>query len=86
MRSWTSLVATGSSPEVGSSKNSTAGSLSNALASATRWRIKEVVSEIVEQGLAYMQPRIIAEMSTGSGCLRAYIESNLALFVITATS
>ncbi len=40
--------------------------------------IKEVVSEIVEQGIAYMQPRIIAEMSTGSGFLRAYIESNLA--------
>jgi TetR/AcrR family fatty acid metabolism transcriptional regulator len=40
--------------------------------------IKEVVSEIVERGLAYMQPRIIAEMSTGSGFLRAYIESNLA--------
>lgn len=40
--------------------------------------IKEVVSEIVERGMAYMQPRIIAEMSTGSGFLRAYIESNLA--------
>ncbi|MGP0029784.1 MAG: TetR/AcrR family transcriptional regulator [Acidimicrobiales bacterium] len=40
--------------------------------------IKEVVSEIVERGLAYMQPRIIAEMSTGSGFLRTYIESNLA--------
>lgn len=40
--------------------------------------IREVVVEIVEQGLAYMQPRIIAEMSTGSGFLRAYIESNLA--------
>jgi TetR/AcrR family fatty acid metabolism transcriptional regulator len=40
--------------------------------------IKEVVFEIVEQGLAYMQPRIIAEMSTGSGFLQAYIESNLA--------
>ena len=34
MSSWTSRVATGSSPEVGSSKNSTAGSLSRALASA----------------------------------------------------
>ncbi len=40
--------------------------------------IKEVVSEIVERGMAYMQPRIIAEMSTASGFLRAYIESNLA--------
>ena len=40
--------------------------------------IKEVVLEIVEQGLDYMQPRIIDEMSTGSGFLRAYIESNLA--------
>jgi TetR/AcrR family transcriptional regulator, fatty acid metabolism regulator protein len=40
--------------------------------------IKEVVSEIVERGMAYMQPRIIAEMSNGSGFLRAYIESNLA--------
>lgn len=28
--------------------------------------------------MAYMQPRIIAEMSTGSRFLRAYIESNLA--------
>jgi TetR/AcrR family fatty acid metabolism transcriptional regulator len=40
--------------------------------------IKQVVFEIVERGLAYMQPRIIAEMSTGTGFLRAYIESNLA--------
>ncbi len=40
--------------------------------------IREVVSEIVERGMAYMQPRIIAEMSTGPGFLRAYIESNLA--------
>jgi TetR/AcrR family fatty acid metabolism transcriptional regulator len=40
--------------------------------------IKEVVSEVVERGMAYMQPRIIAEMSTGSGFLRIYIESNLA--------
>ena len=40
--------------------------------------IKEVVFEIVERGMAYMQPRIIAEMSTGSGFLWAYIESNLA--------
>ena len=39
--------------------------------------IKEVVFEIVDQGMAYMQPRIIAEMSTGSRFLRAYIESNL---------
>lgn len=40
--------------------------------------IKEVVAEIVDRGMAYMQPRIIAEMSTGAGFLRAYIESNLA--------
>jgi AcrR family transcriptional regulator len=40
--------------------------------------IKQVVVEIVEQGNAYMRPRIIAEVSTGSGFLRAYIESNLA--------
>jgi AcrR family transcriptional regulator len=40
--------------------------------------IKEVVSEIVDRGMAYMQPRIIAEMATGPGFLRAYIESNLA--------
>src|SRR5580700_7469940 len=33
--------------------------------------IKEVVLEIVERGLASMQPRIIAEMATGSGFLRA---------------
>ena len=36
--SWTSRAATGSRPEVGSSRNSTRGSLSSALASATRWR------------------------------------------------
>jgi AcrR family transcriptional regulator len=40
--------------------------------------IKEVVSEIVQHGIAYMQPRIIDEMSTGPGFLRAYITSNLA--------
>lgn len=39
--------------------------------------IKQVVHEIVEQGMAYMHPLILAE-STGSGMLRAYIESNLA--------
>ena len=36
--SWTSRAATGSRPAVGSSRNSTCGSLSSALASATRWR------------------------------------------------
>jgi len=40
--------------------------------------IKEVVFEILEQGKAYMRPRILAEASTGPGFLRAYIESNLA--------
>jgi AcrR family transcriptional regulator len=40
--------------------------------------IKEVVDEVIEQGKAYMQPRILAQASTGSGFLRAYIESNLA--------
>jgi AcrR family transcriptional regulator len=40
--------------------------------------IKEVVFEILEQGKAYMRPRILAEASTGSSFLRAYIESNLA--------
>jgi AcrR family transcriptional regulator len=39
--------------------------------------IKEVVFEILEQGKAYMNPRILAEAATGSGFLRAYIESNL---------
>jgi AcrR family transcriptional regulator len=39
--------------------------------------IKQVVLEVLEQGKAYMRPRIIAE-STGAGILRAYIESNLA--------
>jgi AcrR family transcriptional regulator len=39
--------------------------------------IKEVVHAVIEQGKAYMQPRILAQ-STGSGMLRAYIESNLA--------
>src|SRR5262249_38737320 len=36
--SWTSRAATGSRPEVGSSRNSTSGSLSSALANATRRR------------------------------------------------
>jgi AcrR family transcriptional regulator len=40
--------------------------------------IKQVALEILEQGKAYMRPRILAEASTGSGFLRAYIESNLA--------
>jgi AcrR family transcriptional regulator len=40
--------------------------------------IKQVVLEILEQAKAYMRPRIVAQASTGSGFLRAYIESNLA--------
>ena len=40
--------------------------------------IKQVVLEILEQGKAYMRPRVLAQASTGSGFLRAYIESNLA--------
>ena len=40
--------------------------------------IEQVVVEVIEQGKAYMRPRIIDAMSTGSGFLRAYIESNLA--------
>ncbi len=40
--------------------------------------IKQVVTEVLEQGKAYMRPRILAQASTGSGFLRAYIESNLA--------
>jgi AcrR family transcriptional regulator len=39
--------------------------------------IKEVVFEILEQGKAYMRPRILAEAATGSSFLRAYVESNL---------
>jgi len=38
--------------------------------------IKQVVHDVVEQGVAYMRPRIIAE-STGPAMLRAYIASNL---------
>ena len=38
INSWTSRAATGSRPAVGSSRNSTSGSLSSALARATRWR------------------------------------------------
>ena len=38
--------------------------------------IREAVSEIIEQGKAYMIPRILAERS-GPGMLRAYIQSNL---------
>jgi AcrR family transcriptional regulator len=40
--------------------------------------IEQAVLEILEQGKAYMRPRIVDAMSTGSGFLRAYIESNLA--------
>ena len=39
--------------------------------------IRELVSEVVARGVAYMEPRIDAE-PTGAGKLRAYIESNLA--------
>ncbi|HWG01459.1 MAG TPA: TetR family transcriptional regulator [Trebonia sp.] len=39
--------------------------------------IGEVVRQVLEQGIGYMRPRILAE-STGPGTLRAYIESNLA--------
>ena len=38
---------------------------------------KQVVHDVVEQGVAYMRPRIIAE-SAGPAMLRAYIASNLA--------
>lgn len=38
--------------------------------------IREVVSEIIEQGKAYMIPRILAERP-GCDMLRAYIQSNL---------
>jgi TetR/AcrR family transcriptional regulator, fatty acid metabolism regulator protein len=40
--------------------------------------IEQVVVEVIEQGKTYMRPLIIDAMSTGSGFLRAYIESNLA--------
>ena len=40
--------------------------------------IEQVVLEVLERGKAYMRPRIIGAMETGSGFLRAYIESNLA--------
>jgi AcrR family transcriptional regulator len=39
--------------------------------------IRQVVHDVVEQGVAYMRPRIIAEMSSGPATLRAYIASNL---------
>jgi TetR/AcrR family transcriptional regulator, fatty acid metabolism regulator protein len=39
--------------------------------------VREVVTELVARGAAYMRPRIEAE-SGGAGTLRAYIESNLA--------
>ena len=39
--------------------------------------IRQVVHDVVEQGVAYMRPRILAE-STAPAMLRAYIESNLA--------
>ena len=39
--------------------------------------MKQVVRDVVEKGMAYMRPRILAG-STGPGMLRAYIETNLA--------
>ena len=39
--------------------------------------IKQIVDDVVRQGMAYMRPRIVAH-STGPAMLRAYIESNLA--------
>lgn len=39
--------------------------------------IKQVVHDVVEQGVTYMRPQILAE-STGPAALRAYIASNLA--------
>jgi AcrR family transcriptional regulator len=39
--------------------------------------MKQVVRDVVERGMAYMRPRILAG-ETGPGMLRAYIESNLA--------
>ena len=38
--------------------------------------IRQVVHDVVEQGVAYMRPRIIAE-TTGPAMLKAYIASNL---------
>ncbi len=38
--------------------------------------IRQVVAEIIEEGKAYMTPRILAE-PPGSDMLRAYIESNI---------
>jgi AcrR family transcriptional regulator len=38
--------------------------------------IQEIANQVIEQGKAYMESRILAQ-STGSGMLRAYIESNL---------
>ena len=40
--------------------------------------IKELVSELVARGRAYLGPRLEAE-PTGAGMLRTYIESNLAM-------
>ena len=39
--------------------------------------MKQVVRDVIEKGMAYMRPRILAG-STGPGMLRAYIETNLA--------
>jgi TetR/AcrR family fatty acid metabolism transcriptional regulator len=39
--------------------------------------MKQVVRDVIEKGMAYMRPRILAG-ATGPGMLRAYIESNLA--------
>jgi AcrR family transcriptional regulator len=39
--------------------------------------IRQVVDDVIAEGIAYMEPLILAQ-ATGSGRLRAYIESNLA--------
>jgi AcrR family transcriptional regulator len=39
--------------------------------------MKQIVRDVIEKGMAYMRPRILAA-STGPEMLRAYIESNLA--------
>jgi TetR/AcrR family fatty acid metabolism transcriptional regulator len=39
--------------------------------------MRQVVRDVIENGMAYMRPRILAG-ATGPGMLRAYIESNLA--------
>ena len=65
--SWTSRAATGSRPEVGSSRNRTSGSLSRARARATRWRRP---FDRVPQGSRARSVRLTASRAASIRCAR----------------